>query len=90
LIKRFGLYLDPVYKFKIFNKSITLKAPYRGLRLEVFWLERLYLLKIVERCLVRLSLLSIKIGYIHICKVIKICPWYQGWKESSQKVQVIG
>ncbi len=30
LIKRFGLYLDPVYKFKIFNKSITLKAPYRG------------------------------------------------------------
>jgi len=30
LIKRFGTYIDPVYKFKIFNKSITLKAPHRG------------------------------------------------------------
>jgi len=30
LIKRYGVYIDPVYKFKIFNKSITLKAPYKG------------------------------------------------------------
>ena len=30
LIKRFGTYIDPIYKFKIFNKSITLKAPYVG------------------------------------------------------------
>jgi len=30
LIKRFGSYIDPIYKFKIFNKSITLKAPYSG------------------------------------------------------------
>ncbi len=30
LIKRYGVYTDPVYNFKIFNKSITLKAPYRG------------------------------------------------------------
>jgi len=30
LIKKFGTYIDPVYKFKIFNKSITLKAPHRG------------------------------------------------------------
>ena len=30
LIKRFGRYIDPIYKFRIFNKSITLKAPYRG------------------------------------------------------------
>ena len=30
LIKRFGTYIDPIYKFKIFNKSITLKAPYAG------------------------------------------------------------
>jgi len=30
LIKRFGTYIDPIYKFKIFNKSITLKAPHRG------------------------------------------------------------
>ena len=28
LIKQFGSYIDPVYKFKIFNKSITLKAPH--------------------------------------------------------------
>ncbi len=28
LIKRFGTYVDPIYKFKIFNKSITLKAPH--------------------------------------------------------------
>ncbi len=28
LIKRFGTYTDPIYKFKIFNKSITLKAPH--------------------------------------------------------------
>ncbi len=30
LIKKFGIYIDPIYKFKIFNKSITLKAPYKG------------------------------------------------------------
>ena len=30
LIKRFGTYTDPIYKFKIFNKSITLKAPHSG------------------------------------------------------------
>lgn len=30
LIKRFGTYIDPIYKFKIFNKSITLKAPHSG------------------------------------------------------------
>jgi septal ring factor EnvC (AmiA/AmiB activator) len=30
LIKRFGSYIDPIYKFKIFNKSITLKAPHVG------------------------------------------------------------
>ncbi|SFV61807.1 Putative periplasmic protein [hydrothermal vent metagenome] len=30
LIKKFGTYIDPIYKFKIFNKSITLKAPYSG------------------------------------------------------------
>jgi septal ring factor EnvC (AmiA/AmiB activator) len=30
LIKRFGSYIDPIYKFRIFNKSITLKAPHVG------------------------------------------------------------
>jgi len=30
LIKKFGTYVDPIYKFKIFNKSITLKAPHKG------------------------------------------------------------
>jgi len=30
LIKKFGTYIDPIYKFKVFNKSITLKAPHRG------------------------------------------------------------
>jgi murein DD-endopeptidase MepM/ murein hydrolase activator NlpD len=30
LIKKFGTYIDPIYKFKIFNKSITLKAPHAG------------------------------------------------------------
>jgi len=30
LIKKFGTYIDPIYKFKIFNKSVTLKAPYAG------------------------------------------------------------
>jgi len=28
LVKRFGTYVDPIYKIKIFNDSITLKAPY--------------------------------------------------------------
>ncbi len=27
LIKKFGTYIDPIYKIKIFNESITLKAP---------------------------------------------------------------
>jgi septal ring factor EnvC (AmiA/AmiB activator) len=27
LIKKFGTYVDPVYKIKIFNESVTLKAP---------------------------------------------------------------
>ena len=29
LAKRFGTYVDPIYKIKIFNDSITLRAPYR-------------------------------------------------------------
>jgi murein DD-endopeptidase MepM/ murein hydrolase activator NlpD len=29
LVKRFGNYVDPIYKIKIFNDSITLKAPQR-------------------------------------------------------------
>ena len=28
LVKRFGTYVDPIYKIKIFNDSITLQAPY--------------------------------------------------------------
>ncbi len=28
LVKRFGTYVDPIYKIKIFNDSITLRAPY--------------------------------------------------------------
>jgi murein DD-endopeptidase MepM/ murein hydrolase activator NlpD len=27
LIKKFGTYVDPIYKIKIFNESVTLKAP---------------------------------------------------------------
>lgn len=27
LIKKFGTYIDPIYKIKIFNESVTLKAP---------------------------------------------------------------
>ncbi len=34
LIKRYGSYIDPVYQFKIFNKSITLKAPYKGAKVK--------------------------------------------------------
>ena len=34
LIKKFGTYIDPIYKFKIFNKSITLKAPYKGAKVK--------------------------------------------------------
>ncbi|MBU1667836.1 peptidoglycan DD-metalloendopeptidase family protein [bacterium] len=34
LIKRFGTYVDPIYKFKIFNKSITLKAPHAGSKVQ--------------------------------------------------------
>ena len=28
VIKKFGTYIDPIYKIKIFNESVTLKAPY--------------------------------------------------------------
>jgi septal ring factor EnvC (AmiA/AmiB activator) len=28
LVKKFGTYVDPIYKIKIFNDSITLRAPY--------------------------------------------------------------
>ena len=35
LIKRFGTYIDPIYKFKIFNKSISLKAPHSGAKVRV-------------------------------------------------------
>lgn len=35
VIKKFGTYIDPIYKFKIFNKSITLKAPYDGAKVKV-------------------------------------------------------
>jgi len=34
LIKKFGTYIDPIYKFRIFNKSITLKAPYQGAKVK--------------------------------------------------------
>lgn len=34
LIKKFGTYVDPIYKFKIFNKSITLKAPHAGSKVQ--------------------------------------------------------
>jgi septal ring factor EnvC (AmiA/AmiB activator) len=30
LIKKFGTYVDPIYKIKIFNESITLRAPSRN------------------------------------------------------------
>lgn len=30
VIKKFGTYIDPIYKIKIFNESITLKAPSRN------------------------------------------------------------
>jgi septal ring factor EnvC (AmiA/AmiB activator) len=35
LIKKFGTYIDPIYKFKIFNKSVTLKAPHAGSKIRV-------------------------------------------------------
>ena len=28
VVKRFGTYIDPIYKIKIFNDSVTLRAPY--------------------------------------------------------------
>jgi len=34
LIKKFGTYIDPIYKFKIFNKSITLKSPHKGAKVK--------------------------------------------------------
>jgi len=30
VVKRFGTYIDPIYKIKIFNESITLRAPSRN------------------------------------------------------------
>jgi murein DD-endopeptidase MepM/ murein hydrolase activator NlpD len=34
VIKKFGTYVDPVYKIKIFNESITLKAPSSGAKVQ--------------------------------------------------------
>lgn len=34
LIKKFGTYIDPIYKFKIFNKSITLKSSHKGAKVK--------------------------------------------------------
>jgi len=34
LIKKFGTYIDPIYKIKIFNESITLKAPYSNAKVQ--------------------------------------------------------
>ncbi|MEA1953033.1 MAG: peptidoglycan DD-metalloendopeptidase family protein [Campylobacterota bacterium] len=34
LIKKFGTYIDPIYKIKIFNESITLKAPSSGAKVK--------------------------------------------------------
>ncbi len=34
VIKKFGTYMDPIYKIKIFNESITLKAPSSGAKVQ--------------------------------------------------------
>jgi len=34
VVKRFGTYIDPIYKIKIFNDSITLKAPYSNAKVK--------------------------------------------------------
>jgi len=34
VVKRFGTYIDPVYKIKIFNESITLMAPSTGAKVQ--------------------------------------------------------
>jgi len=34
IIKKFGTYIDPIYKIKIFNESITLKAPSSNARVK--------------------------------------------------------
>lgn len=34
LIKKFGTYIDPIYKIKIFNESITLQAPSSGAKVQ--------------------------------------------------------
>jgi len=34
LVKKFGTYIDPVYKIKIFNESITLQAPSPGAKVK--------------------------------------------------------
>ena len=34
VVKRFGTYVDPIYKIKIFNESITLKAPSPGAKVK--------------------------------------------------------
>ena len=34
VIKRFGTYVDPVYKIKIYNESVTLEAPYEDAKVQ--------------------------------------------------------
>ena len=34
IVKKFGTYIDPIYKIKIFNESITLKAPSANARVQ--------------------------------------------------------
>ncbi len=34
LVKKFGTYIDPIYKIKIFNESITLRAPSRNAKVK--------------------------------------------------------
>lgn len=34
VIKKFGTYIDPVYKIKIYNESVTLKAPQEGSKVQ--------------------------------------------------------
>jgi len=34
LIKKFGTYIDPIYKIKIFNESITLRAPHSDAKVQ--------------------------------------------------------
>ena len=34
VIKKFGTYVDPIYKIKIFNESVTLRAPSRNAKVQ--------------------------------------------------------